>query len=355
VSVAPDFERPLVDLERRIEELRRRAQDGDDELTRELSDLTAKAAKLQDRIYRSLTSWQTVQLARHPRRPYTLDYIDTLVEDFVELHGDRRFGEDAAIVAGFGRLGGRTVLVCGHQKGRNTAENVRRNFGMPRPEGYRKAQRLMRLAERFDRPVVTFIDTAGAYPGIGAEERGQSEAIATSLLEMAALRVPVVACVTGEGGSGGALALAVADRVLILQYAVYSVISPEGCATILFRDAGRAEEAAESLKITAPHLLSLGVVDEVVPEPPGGAHRHPQVAARVLGDTIGRALDELGRLSPEERVRRRAERFRRMAVFRDGEPDRKADKDAARRRQQIHDAALEALARGEPAKAGRDG
>lgn len=352
MSMPLEFERPLVELEQRIEELRRRS--GKVDLSREIDELVAKAARLQERIYRGLTPWQTVQLARHPRRPYTQDYIDRLVDEFVELHGDRRFGEDPAIIAGFGRIAGRSCLIAGHQKGRNTTENVLRNFGMPRPEGYRKVQRLLALAERFSRPVVTFIDTAGAYPGLGAEERGQAEAIATSLLQMAAARVPIVACITGEGGSGGALAMGVADRVLVMQYSIYSVISPEGCATILFHDAGRASEAAESLKLTAPHLLALGVIDEIVPEPAGGAHRHPDAAAAALGEAIGRCLDELQDASGDELVASRSRRFRRMGVFLEdvGDPGaRKAAKADAKHRDQVYKAAIERLATGRSATA----
>ncbi len=351
MSLPLEFERPLVELELRIEELRRRDAAGGD-LTREIDELEGKATRLQERIYRGLTPWQTVQLARHPRRPYTQDYIDRLVEDFVELHGDRRFSEDPAIIAGFGRIAGRSCLIAGHQKGRNTAENLRRNFGMPRPEGYRKVQRLVALAERFGRPIVTFIDTAGAYPGLGAEERGQAEAIATSLTTLAALKVPIVACVTGEGGSGGALAMGVADRVLLLQYSMYSVISPEGCATILFRDAGRASEAAESLKLTAPHLLALGIIDEIVPEPAGGAHRHPDLAAEALGETIGRHLDDLAGMTPGDLVTARAARFRGMGVYINDVDDPGARKEAkaeARHRDRVFKAAIERLALGAPA------
>ena len=351
MSIPLEFERPLVELDQRIEELRRRnGEEGD--LTKEISLLEAKAASLLKSIYRGLGPWQTVQLARHPRRPYTQDYIDLLVEDFVELHGDRRFSDDPAIIAGFGTLAGRSVLIAGHQKGRNTTENLRRNFGMPRPEGYRKVQRLMELAERFGRPLVTFIDTAGAYPGLGAEERGQAEAIATSLVEMAALRVPVIACVTGEGGSGGALALGVANRVILLQYSIYSVISPEGCATILFHDASRAAEAADSLKLTAPHLLALGIIDEIVPEPAGGAHRFPKVAAVSLGEAIGRALDEVAPLDADEIVEARSQRFRRMGVFLEDASDPDASRRAkadAKERTRIYKAARALLEAGKAA------
>jgi acetyl-CoA carboxylase carboxyl transferase subunit alpha len=363
MTAALDFERPLVELEHRIDELKRLSPE-DHDLAKEVSELEARAAKLLDKTYRNLSPWQVVQLSRHPDRPYTLDYVRHIVDDFVELHGDRHFGEDPAIVAGFGRIAGRACLIVGHQKGRATRENLRRNFGMPRPEGYRKAQRLFQLAERFGRPIVTLIDTPGAYPGLGAEERGQAEAIATNLVQMASLRVPVVACIVGEGGSGGALALGVANRVVMLQYGIYSVISPEGCASILFRDAGRAKEAAAALHLTAPHLLAMDVLDEAIPEPAGGAHRNPAATAKLLSATIGRHLDELSELQGDALVADRHDRFRHLGLLHEGLPEglvgdelkeaksaesreRKAAKEAGRRRERRTKAAEEALARGE--------
>jgi acetyl-CoA carboxylase carboxyl transferase subunit alpha len=306
------FERPLLELEARIEAARRGGRPDADAETRRLEE---RLQRLQRKIFGRLTAWQRVQLARHPRRPYTLDLVRLLTDDFVELHGDRLFGDDPAIVGGLAQLDGRAVVVVGHQKGRDTQEKLHRNFGMPHPEGYRKALRLMQLAERFRKPIVTLIDTPGAYPGIGAEERGQAEAIARNLREMAGLRTPIVAVVTGEGGSGGALALGVADRVLMLEHAIYSVISPEGCAAILWEDARRAKDAAEVLRVTAPDLLKLGVVDAIVPEPPGGAHRNWPAAARELRRTVSGALAELGTLQPGELVQHRYAKFRRMGIF----------------------------------------
>lgn len=312
---ALDFERPLLELETRIEAVRR---SGRPDAPAEARRLEERLSRLQRRIFGRLTAWQRVQLARHPRRPYTLDLIGLLVREFVELHGDRLYGDDHAIVAGLGWLGTRAVVVVGHQKGRDTQEKLYRNFGMPHPEGYRKTLRVMQLAARFRKPILTLVDTPGAYPGVGAEERGQAEAIARNLREMAGLPTPLVAVVTGEGGSGGALALAVADRVLMLEHAVYSVISPEGCAAILWEDAGRARDAAEVLRITAPDLLKLGVVDGIVPEPPGGAHRNWAAAAEAIGQAVGRALDELAPLSAEELLRQRYARFRRLGLFEEG-------------------------------------
>jgi acetyl-CoA carboxylase carboxyl transferase subunit alpha len=309
---ALDFERPLLELETRIEELRRDGRPASEPEARRLED---RLQRLQRKVFGRLTAWQRVQLARHPRRPYTLDLISLLTEDFVELHGDRLFGDDHAVVGGLARLDGRAIVVMGHQKGRDTEEKLHRNFGMPHPEGYRKALRLMQLAERFQKPVLTLIDTPGAYPGLGAEERGQAEAIARNLREMAGLTTPIVAVVTGEGGSGGALALAVADRVLMMEHAIYSVISPEGCAAILWEDASRAKDAAEVLRITAPDLLKLGVIDGIVPEPPGGAHRNWQAAARAIQQAVSAALVELTPLSSGELVQQRYSKFRRMGIF----------------------------------------
>ena len=310
-----DFERPLAELEQRIDDLKRVADDGALDVQDELAPLERKLSDLRTDIYRHLTPLQRVQVARHPRRPFTLDYIRLIFTDWVELHGDRAFRDDAAIVGGFARLDGESVMIIGHQRGHDTRENLRRNFGMPHPEGYRKALRLMKMAEKFEVPVLTFIDTPGAWPGLGAEERGQSEAIARNLLEMAGLAVPVVATVIGEGGSGGALALGVADRVLMLENAGYSVISVEGCAAILWKD-GKSpetrERAADALKITAPDLYELRVIDEIVPEPPGGAHADAEVTAAKLKDVLVRQLEELRRYKPEKLVRRRREKFLKM-------------------------------------------
>jgi acetyl-CoA carboxylase carboxyl transferase subunit alpha len=311
---ALDFERPLLELEARIEVLRRAGRPGSDS---EVGRLEERLQRLQRKIFGRLTAWQRVQLARHPRRPYTLDLIRLLTEDFVELHGDRLFRDDHAIVGGLARLDGRAIIVVGHQKGRDTEEKLHRNFGMAHPEGYRKALRLMQLAERFRKPILTLVDTPGAYPGVGAEERGQAEAIARNLREMAGLPTPIVAVVTGEGGSGGALALAVADRVLMLEHAIYSVISPEGCAAILWEDASRARDAAEVLRITAPDLLKLGVIDGIVPEPPGGAHRNWQATAQEIQRAVVAALAVLVPLSPDELVQQRYNKFRRMGIFED--------------------------------------
>lgn len=312
-----EFEKPLLELEQRIEELRSFADGQSIDVSRELAKLEAKAEDLRKQIYGKLTRWQITQIARHPRRPYTLDYLRLLGIDFVELHGDRRFSDDEAMVGGMGFMGKRRVMIVGHQKGRDTKENIRRNFGMAHPEGYRKSLRLMKLAEKFGRPIITFVDTPGAYPGIGAEERGQAEAIAVNLHEMSRLRVPIVVVVIGEGGSGGALGIGVGDRVLMLEYAIYSVISPEGCASILFRDASRAQEAAEAMKITATDLAERGVIDEIIPEPAGGAHRDAESAAKNVGEAIERHLSELEELSSDELVRRRLEKFMAMGEYRE--------------------------------------
>jgi acetyl-CoA carboxylase carboxyl transferase subunit alpha len=313
-----EFEKPLLELEARIDELRSFADGQNLDVARELSKLESKAEDLRRQIYGKLTRWQVTQIARHPRRPYTLDYVRMLGIDFVELHGDRRFGDDGAVVSGLGFFGGRKVVIIGHQKGRDTKENILRNFGSAHPEGYRKALRVMKLAAKFGRPIISFVDTPGAWPGIGAEERGQAEAIAVNLHEMSHLPVPIVVIVIGEGGSGGALGIGVGDRVLMLEYSVYSVITPEGCASILFRDAARASEAAEAMKITARDLSELGVIDEVIPEPGGGAHRDPERTARHIGEAIERHLTELEALSPAELVRGRIEKFMSMGEFREG-------------------------------------
>jgi acetyl-CoA carboxylase carboxyl transferase subunit alpha len=307
------FEEPIVKLRRRIEELS--ALPDDATHRREIEKLKERLERVSREIYASLTPWQQTLVARHPARPYTLDYIQALVADFVELHGDRKFSDDAAIVSGFGVFRERRVAVVGHQKGRDTKEKIRRNFGMPRPEGFRKALRVMQLAEKFGRPILSFIDTAGAYPGIDAEERGQAEAIAVNLREMASFRVPIIVAVTGEGGSGGALALAIGDRVLMLEHSIYSVISPEGCAAILWKDASRKKDAAEALKLTAGDLKELDVIDEIVPEPPGGAHSDPAGAAAAVGEAIERHLKEVLDLTPEERRERRYRRFRALGRF----------------------------------------
>jgi acetyl-CoA carboxylase carboxyl transferase subunit alpha len=305
-----DFEAPLVELQKQIDELARFP--GDPEKEREAARLRAQLERQRHEVFASLTPWQKTLVARHPARPYTLDYIGALCTEFQELHGDRRFADDPALVCGLALFRGRPVAVIGHQKGRDTKQKIFRNFGMPKPEGYRKALRVMRLAEKFARPILTFVDTTGAYPGLDAEERGQAEAIAFNLREMATLRVPVIVNVTGEGGSGGALAIAVGDRINMLEHAVYSVISPEGCASILWRDAGKAELAATAMRITAPDLRGLGIVDEIVPEPPGGAHAHPEALFETVGALLQRQLDELTALSPDVLVRQRQEKFRRM-------------------------------------------
>lgn len=304
-----DFEQPIAELEQKIEELRFVQDDSAVDISQEIARLSTKSKALTKDIYGKLTPWQVSKVARHPQRPYTLDYITSICTDFEELHGDRGFADDHAIVGGLARFNGEPVMVIGHQKGRDTNDKIFRNFGMPRPEGYRKALRLMKLAEKFHIPLLTFIDTPGAYPGIGAEERGQSEAIGRNLFEMAGLKVPVVVTIIGEGGSGGALALAVGDVTLMLQYATYSVISPEGCAAILWKSADNASEAAESLGITAARLKTLGLVDKVVNEPLGGAHRDPAEMAKSLRKAIADALKPLRELSAPELLERRQDRL----------------------------------------------
>jgi acetyl-CoA carboxylase carboxyl transferase subunit alpha len=313
-----EFERPIVDLERQIDELKRLAGDSQVSVAAELEPLERKLADLRQEVYKNLTPLQRVQVARSNKRPFSLDYIRLCFTDFVELHGDRLFREDAAIVGGWARLEGETIMVIGHQRGRDTKENLKRNFGMPHPEGYRKALRLMKLAEKFQVPVLTFIDTPGAWAGLGAEERGQSEAIARNLFEMSRLEVPIIATIIGEGGSGGALALGVADRVLMLENAVYSVITIEGCAAILWKDGKSVEtreRAANALKITAPDLVDLKVIDEIVPEPPGGAHANHDATATALKEALERQLEDLRRYKPDKLVRRRREKFLRMGQF----------------------------------------
>ncbi len=304
-----DFEQPIAELEAKIEELRYVGDDSAVNISEEIARLQAKSRGLTESIFANLTSWQVAQLARHPQRPYTLDYIGRLFTNFEELHGDRAFADDPAIVGGMARIDGRPVMVIGHQKGRDTREKLRRNFGMPRPEGYRKALRLMKMAERFRLPVLTFIDTPGAYPGVNAEERGQSEAIARNLFEMSTLRVPIICTVIGEGGSGGALAIGVGDRVTMLQYGIYSVISPEGCASILWKSAEKAADAAEAMGITADKLKKLGLIDQVHPEPLGGAHRDPDAMAATLKRALGDALLQLDKFSTDELLEKRYKRL----------------------------------------------
>ena len=310
-----DFEQPIADLEAKIQELRKASDGPAVNIDAELATLRDKLRKRTAHIFRDLTPWQVSQLARHPQRPYTLDYIKAFCDEFEELAGDRAYSDDAAIVGGLGRIDGRSVMIIGHQKGRDTKTKVRRNFGMPRPEGYRKALRLMKMAERFKLPLLTFIDTPGAYPGIGAEERGQSEAIARNLLEMAELKIPIICTVIGEGGSGGALAIGVGDRTVMLEYSTYSVISPEGCASILWKDAAKARDAAEQLGLTAKRLKSLGLVDKVVREPIGGAHRNPRQTATRLKAVLMNAIDELEQLPVHTLLQRRYERLRSYGAY----------------------------------------
>jgi len=317
-----DFEKPLEEIELRIEELRRLGG-SDARAAAELRSLEERARKLSVDIFSKLTRWQRTQIARHPDRPYTLDYIARIAGDFVELHGDRAFSDDQAVVGGLGSIAGHSVMIIGHQKGRGVKQKIVRNFGQPHPEGYRKALRLMKLAEKFSRPVVTFIDTPGAYPGIGAEERGQAEAIATNLMEMSRLRTPIVSVVIGEGGSGGAIALGVADRLFMLEHSVYSVISPEGCASILWRKNGDLtsedfSRAADALKLTASDLMEFGIIDGIIPEPPGGAHRDYEAAAENIRAAVARALGELEGASPEALVEARYARLRKTGRFVEG-------------------------------------
>jgi acetyl-CoA carboxylase carboxyl transferase subunit alpha len=310
-----DFEQPIAELEAKIEELKHVGADSEVNIHDEIARLQAKSRQLTTSIFANLTPWQITQLARHPQRPYTLDYVNAICREFHELHGDRMFADDGAIVGGLARLEDRTIMLIGHQKGRDTKERVRRNYGMPKPEGYRKALRLMRTAERFHLPLVTFIDTQGAYPGIGAEERGQSEAIARNLFEMSVLSIPIVTVVTGEGGSGGALAIGVADRLLMLQYSTYSVISPEGCASILWRSADKKEAAAEALGLTAVRLHQLGLIDEILEEPLGGAHRDPPAMSATLKSALIRYLDELEALPVDTLRAQRTARVASVGIY----------------------------------------
>jgi acetyl-CoA carboxylase carboxyl transferase subunit alpha len=304
-----DFEQPIADLESKIEELRMVTSEEGINISEEIKRLKQKSHELTKKIFSNLTDWQMVRLARHPLRPYTMDYINAIFTDFDELHGDRHFADDAAIIGGTARLDNAPVMVIGHHKGRNTKDNLHCNFGMPRPEGYRKALRLMQMAEKFSLPLITFINTPGAYPGIDAEERNQSEAIAQNLFVMSALKIPTLSIVIGEGGSGGALALGLTDRILMLQYSIYSVISPEGCASILWKNAAKAEEAAHVMGLTAPRLKELDLIDEVIQEPPGGAHRDISVMSQHLKQVIARNLEELKRLPPDKLTAKRQERY----------------------------------------------
>lgn len=316
-----DFEKPIYELEKRISDLKDLAgRHGDDpleglELSHEIEALEIKLEKLSVEIYSSLSRWQRVQLARHPRRPCTLDYVSLMTTDFIELHGDRNFADDKAIVGGFAKIDGKPVLVVGQQKGRDTKQKLYRNFGMPHPEGYRKALRLMQIASRFGKPIIVLVDTPGAFPGIGAEERGQAEAIARNLREMTRLRVPIIINIIGEGASGGALGIGVGDKVFMLENSWYSVISPEGCAAILWRDSAQAPEAAEALKLSATDLLELKVIDKIIPEPIGGSHKDPNKQALILKEEILNALDELEKLNQEELIERRIQKFRVMGEY----------------------------------------
>jgi acetyl-CoA carboxylase carboxyl transferase subunit alpha len=314
-NYALDFEKPLQELERQIDDLQKLGEERQIDVTEEARLLQVRLNTLRHEIYTNLTPMQRVQVARHPRRPYPLDYLSTIFTDFIELHGDRLFRDDPAIVGGWARLAGISVMVIGHQKGRDTKDNLKRNFGMAHPEGYRKALRLMKLAAKFSAPVVTLIDTPGAFPGLGAEERGQSEALARNILEMAALPTPIVAVVIGEGGSGGALALGTADRILMFENSVYSVISPEGCAAILWKDGSQRERAANALKLTAQDLLRFKLVDEIIKEPMGGAHLDPDATGEALREALIRHVNELRKVRPEKLVRRRADKYGAMGAF----------------------------------------
>jgi len=310
-----DFEKPIIELERKIDELKGFTAREDLNMSGEVKKLEAKLAQIKKEVYENLTPWQRVQLARHPRRPYTLDYIDMLMTDFVEIHGDRHFADDKSIVGGLAAINGEKIMVVGHQKGRDTKENLIRNFGSPHPEGYRKAMRLMNMAQKFSIPVVTFIDTPGAYPGIGAEERGQAEAIAYNLREMAALQTPIIIFVIGEGGSGGALGIGVGDRIYVLENAYYSVISPEGCAAILWKERARSPDAAKALKLTAKDLFDMGIIDGIIKEPLGGAHRNPQEAAENIKTAIMKDLEALKKISKSKLIEMRYAKFRSIGIF----------------------------------------
>lgn len=323
---ALDFEKPIIELERKIEELKRFSALEDIDVSDEIRHLENKAEKIRKEIYQGLTAWQRVQIARHPKRPYFLDYVGLIMEDYLQLHGDRLFADDQALIGGLATFQGREVMVIGHQKGRDTKENIRRNFGSAHPEGYRKALRLMRLAERLSVPILCFIDTSGAYPGIGSEERGIAEAIAVNLREMIAIPVPIVVTVIGEGGSGGAIGIGAGDVVLILENAYYSVISPEGCASILWRDRERTPDAAQCLKLTAGELLSLGIVDEIIPEPMGGAHHGYEEVAGSLREALNKRLDQLESISVERLLEARYEKYRRIGHFHEAASNGKGKK-----------------------------
>lgn len=310
-----EFERPIVELEKRISDMQDFSAGGNISLSGEIESLNKKLAKLREDIYSNLTRWQMVQLSRHPKRPYSLDYISMMATDFIELHGDRTFSDDKALIGGLGKLDGKPVLFIGQQKGRDTKDKLYRNFGMAHPEGYRKASRLFKLAEKFELPVVVLVDTPGAFPGIGAEERGQAEAIARNIRDMAVLRVPIIVVIIGEGASGGALGIGVGDRVMMLQYSWYSVISPEGCAAILWRDAAHAPDAAEALKVTADDVMSLGIIDSIIAEPPSGSHTDPEEAARLVKAALIETLEELSKLSIDELIEQRIQKYRSIGEF----------------------------------------
>jgi len=309
-----DFEKPIVELEKKIQELKGFISDKKIDLSSEVKRLEEKLELLKESTYSNLTAWQKVQIARHPQRPYTADYINMIMSDFIELHGDRTFSDDKALIGGFAKIDGRKIMVMGHQKGRDTKENLRRNFGCAHPEGYRKALRLMELAESFSLPIVIFIDTPGAYPGVGAEERGQAQAIALNLREMVSIATPIIAVIIGEGGSGGALGIGIADKICVLENAYYSVISPEGCAAILWKSGSKAPEAAKVLKLTAPDLLKMGIIDEIIPEPLGGAHTDPEKMGQILKEAINENLRELSQLEKEELLKLRYKKFREIGA-----------------------------------------
>ncbi len=316
-----DFEKPILELEKKIEELKTLTTKEDIDLSGEIKKLEERLKKVKGEIFKNLTPWQRVQIARHPKRLYTLDYIDLIMTDFIELHGDRLYGDDKAIVAGMAKIDNKKIVIIGHQKGKDTKENLLRNFGSAHPEGYRKAMRVMELAEKFNLPIVTFIDTPGAYPGIGAEERGQAEAIAKNLFKMCMLKTPIIVFVIGEGGSGGALGIGIGDRVYVLEYAYYSVISPEGCAAILWKERSKAPEAAEALKLTGKDLYELGIVDDIIKEPLGGAHRDPHQMAQNIKTAIKRDLEILNAVDRNKLVEKRYDKLRKIGVFEEQKPE----------------------------------
>jgi len=317
MSIVLDFEKPIIELENKIKELEKFTSVENIDLSEEISKLNKRLDKLRKEIFDNLSSWQKVQLSRHPDRPYTMDYIDMITDDFTEIHGDRHFSDDRALIAGFAKIGNQKIVMLGHQKGRDMKENLERNFGCAHPEGYRKAIRVMRLGEKFNLPIVALIDTPGAYPGVGAEERGQAEAIAYNLREMSGLKVPIIVFVIGEGGSGGALGIAVGDKIFVLENAYYSVISPEGCAAILWREKAKTPDAAKALKLTAPELLELGVIDGIIKEPVGGAHRDPAFTAGEIKKTILKNLEFLSKVSGEELIENRYNKYRKIGVYKE--------------------------------------